>query len=532
MNKLKVCMILLLIVPMMSGCSKKNDLSLNQESIEYGSDIEKIELFSYKGKALKPKLSININSKEVGTYIVMATYEKDNITKDIKVVDNEVPLIELNQSKNEVFEIPVSYEYDLKGNIKKISDKVDGKIKNIDVVSKDEYDKDKSDADENKAKINKRYFKTQDDLDKIKDEKREKSQYAIVSSQIDTEKVGEYEVNILAVDYNFNTTECVYKVKVVDAKEVDSKKLASGAMKTSGDSNKKASGNSTVKVGKTDNPSSVSTSNKIAKAALARVGQSFWCDELCSQALVDAGVLTGDKNHFPGGFLALSTYDSIGKKISKNQLESGDIIYYNNAGSGKKHVAVYVGNNKAVHGGFNGKVVLASVNVGAGPTRYLRMPDHFTWDEAYKMVFGYNPYVGEKPSNVGGANPNIDYYIERTATKDGQSFLIKGKNVDTDAVDSVIDQFLDGKFNSDTFVSKLKGLGCTVDVSGQVIPQDTWYERKFSTDQGNYVIRGINVSNKTQEALDEVMLDFMFDDIDEATFISKVKALGCTVTKN
>ena len=68
-------------------------------------------------------------------------------------------------------------------------------------------------------------------------------------------------------------------------------------------------------------------------------------------------------------------------------------------------------------------------------------------------------------------------------------------------------------------------------MSGKRSNQDTWYERKFSTDQGNYVIKGTNVSKKTIMALDEVMLDFMFENIDEATFISKVKALGCTVTK-
>lgn len=534
MKKIKIVLVMMLLTCLISGCSTNKGLVLNEDTIEYGEDISKVELFKYDGKVVTPKLSMDIDTKVVGTYKVTATYEEETITKDIKVVDNEVPQIEFNQGIDKSYEIPFGYEFDLKANIKKVTDKVDGDITNISVVKKEEYEKVKTDSDSYKKELSERIFKTNEELESAKESKKEKNSYVVVYSDIDTKEAKEYQVNILAVDSNFNITEQTYKVKVLEKdKKASDDKLAIGSKKGSSEkASTTKSSKSSVGIDKTESTKSVSTSNKVAKAALARVGQSLWCDELCSKALEDAGVLTGDKSHFPGGVIALSCYESIGKKISKSQLKAGDIIYYNNAGAGVGHVAVYVGNNKAVHGGSKGKVVLGGVNIGDGPAFYLRMPAKFTWDEAFEMVFGFSPSSGESASNPGGKNPNVDVYTERNVTKDNEKFSIEGKNIDVNALDALIKQFLNSQVNRDTFVSKVKGLGCKIDskvLETPPVSQDVSYESKVTINDDVYIIRGVNVN---QDAVDSVIRSFMLEEIDEPTFYQKAKELGCTVTKN
>lgn len=58
---------------------------------------------------------------------------------------------------------------------------------------------------------------------------------------------------------------------------------------------------------------------------------------------------------------------SLGRTVGQAEAQPGDLIYYANGGGGMAHIAVYVGNGMAVHGGFNGSTVLYSVNVGSGP---------------------------------------------------------------------------------------------------------------------------------------------------------------------
>lgn len=48
--------------------------------------------------------------------------------------------------------------------------------------------------------------------------------------------------------------------------------------------------------------------------------------------------------------------------------QPGDLIYYDDAGAGAPHIAVYVGNGQAVHGGWKGgTTVEASAYIGSGP---------------------------------------------------------------------------------------------------------------------------------------------------------------------
>ncbi|MGO4806266.1 NlpC/P60 family protein [Arthrobacter sp. 2MCAF15] len=97
----------------------------------------------------------------------------------------------------------------------------------------------------------------------------------------------------------------------------------------------------------------------IAAAAYAQIGVSQDCTALATNALAAAGI---HYHGWPAGYL------SLGRTVSAAEARPGDLAYYQNGGVGMAHIAVYVGNGMAVHGGWNGgTTALYSVNVGSGP---------------------------------------------------------------------------------------------------------------------------------------------------------------------
>ena len=97
----------------------------------------------------------------------------------------------------------------------------------------------------------------------------------------------------------------------------------------------------------------------IAAAAYAQIGVAQDCTALATNALAAAGI---HSHGWPAGYL------SLGRTVSAGEARPGDLAYYQNGGVGMAHIAVYVGNGMAVHGGWNGgTTALYSVNVGSGP---------------------------------------------------------------------------------------------------------------------------------------------------------------------
>jgi cell wall-associated NlpC family hydrolase len=97
----------------------------------------------------------------------------------------------------------------------------------------------------------------------------------------------------------------------------------------------------------------------VAAAAYAQIGVSQDCTALATNALAAAGI---NFHGWPAGYL------SLGRTVSAAEAKPGDLAYYQNGGMGMAHIAVYVGNGMAVHGGWNGgTTALFSVNVGSGP---------------------------------------------------------------------------------------------------------------------------------------------------------------------
>lgn len=106
-------------------------------------------------------------------------------------------------------------------------------------------------------------------------------------------------------------------------------------------------------------PSSSGVAAGIASAAYAQLGVSQDCTMLVTNALAAVGI-----NHHGWP----DSYFSLGSQVSASQAQPGDLVYYADGGTGMAHIAVYVGNGQAIHGGWEGgQTVLASVNVGSGP---------------------------------------------------------------------------------------------------------------------------------------------------------------------
>lgn len=104
-------------------------------------------------------------------------------------------------------------------------------------------------------------------------------------------------------------------------------------------------------------PASSDVGAIVASAALAQLGVAQDCTALVSNALAAAGIY---HHGWPASYMALGT-------ITTNPVP-GDLIYYGNAGAGVPHIAVYIGNGQAVHGGWNGgTTAVFKANIGSGP---------------------------------------------------------------------------------------------------------------------------------------------------------------------
>ncbi|SDS32999.1 Cell wall-associated hydrolase, NlpC family [Agrococcus carbonis] len=93
----------------------------------------------------------------------------------------------------------------------------------------------------------------------------------------------------------------------------------------------------------------------IADAALAQVGVSQDCVALVRRAIAAAGLT----------YTGMNNLSSLGPQIPRSQASPGDIIYYANGGTGRAHIGIYIGGDRAVHGGWSGyNTVVAGVDIG------------------------------------------------------------------------------------------------------------------------------------------------------------------------
>ncbi|MHA7172795.1 LysM peptidoglycan-binding domain-containing protein [Arthrobacter monumenti] len=117
----------------------------------------------------------------------------------------------------------------------------------------------------------------------------------------------------------------------------------------------------TVSSNVTEIPSS-STNAAILESAKSQLGAIQDCTVLGEQALKAAGV-SGVGDESPESLM------SYGTPVSNPQ--PGDFVLYADGGAGVPHNAIYIGDGKAIHSGWEGnQTVVESVDIGSGPSFY------------------------------------------------------------------------------------------------------------------------------------------------------------------
>ena len=97
-------------------------------------------------------------------------------------------------------------------------------------------------------------------------------------------------------------------------------------------------------------------------AALAQVGDAQDCTALVERALRAIGYSVGDAG--------VEGFNGFGEVITSGAYAPGDILVW----PGQPHVAIYIGNGQAVHGGYNGSTVVADYrSMGQTPAYVVRL---------------------------------------------------------------------------------------------------------------------------------------------------------------
>lgn len=117
-------------------------------------------------------------------------------------------------------------------------------------------------------------------------------------------------------------------------------------------------------------PAAVAPSGRaeaIVNAARAQIGRAQDCTMLVTNALAAVGIKFHGWPH---------EYYSLGYAVSAAEAMPGDLIYYANGGGGMAHIALYIGNGRAIHGGYNGNQTIewtANVPAPATAAQYIRL---------------------------------------------------------------------------------------------------------------------------------------------------------------
>ena len=292
---------------------------LSARVVEYGTDnydtrnvIENIQ------NGIIKEYTKDIDTTQVGTQQVTFEIGKEDVVKKfstaIEVVDTKKPIIEFKQQEVKIY---VGTNYDVKNNIKSVIDEIDGNIEYKEVV-----------ATENETGI--------ENEDKIE----EKKYYYTISTNLNVNEAGQYDVNITAYDKNGNETVETYKIKVI---EKPKPKVYTYASNYTG-------------------PATVDTSS-IVSTALSFVGYRYVASGESPSIGFDCSGLVKYVYSLHGKYLAHgTTYQSTsGYGVSRSEMAPGDIIIWSTLSNNyPTHAAIYIGNDQMVHAANPGQGVIVS----------------------------------------------------------------------------------------------------------------------------------------------------------------------------
>lgn len=319
------------------------------QDIEYGTTNfdAKTLIENHEGEIITPEVDTTKLGKQTLEFKVTKENQTKTFKKTINVVDTIAPEIELS---SESITIQAGEEYNPQDLITTVSDPADGELAK---VSEEEAQTLEKDITENKQSLvtdpvapvaaassladtttpsanEVTPLEAKVETQQAPQPKEVKSFYT-VTGEVDTQTPGDYEVVVKAIDKAGNETSKTITVNVKAKK--DTKPVEKPSEKV---------------VAQSDVPANAE-GNSIVEAAIAQIGVRQSCTALVSNALAAVGI---NFHGYP------SEYISLGTVVSEADAQPGDIIYYDNAGAGTPHVAIYIGGGRAIHGGWTGNTTV------------------------------------------------------------------------------------------------------------------------------------------------------------------------------
>ncbi len=322
---------IVLVILMLVGCSRELNVIANDDIvIEYGDDLSDDVVIAQGSDEISIKDIQGFDNMAVGKQTVTITFTDGEIDKEIdvylEVKDTKGPEIKIKEDKIEIEE---GNDIDLIANVS-CRDEVDGDIK-------------------------------------YHEEKITKDGFNIDLTDFDKDIPGTYEIKVIAYDRNGNQDEGSFEVTVLEKPEP----IIETPIKETTKAPEQAP---------TPSLEPVVSDSPIVKAALAEVGGHNNCSGLAEIAInaVGKSAWTTDRIDVDGGYYTMSklspeNFVELGQSINISDMRPGDILYYADGGAGVSHVAVYIGNDEAVHGGWMGdNIVVETINIGSGVTGVYR----------------------------------------------------------------------------------------------------------------------------------------------------------------
>ena len=283
----------------------KLDVSFKEiKAIEYGTaDYDPMDLVENIPCGEIVSYTESVDTKSMGKKELEYVVKKDDVYKVVKVeaevVDTKKPDIEIDKDK---IEIELGNNYNAKDNISSVVDQVDGELEYVD-----------KDKDDNIS-------------------------YYTVTTDLNTDVAGSYEVNVKAVDVNGNVSEKKFTVDVVKKEEPVVEETTEVE-------------NSSVEVVNNNAQATVDTSS-VVSAAQSFLGYRYTYGGASPDVGFDCSGFVYYIYSLFGKNVGRSTAQLIynGTGVSKDSMQPGDIILWDTSfGNTPTHAALYIGNGMMIH---------------------------------------------------------------------------------------------------------------------------------------------------------------------------------------
>ena len=169
------------------------------------------------------------------------------------------------------------------------------------------------------------------------------------------DEIGEYTINIIASDASSNISSDVLSVKVISKEDFFNLKDEKVQELIAADDTQREKLREEMRV--MTNANSQEVYSEIEFLAESYIGMRGYCNEVADAFLEE--YLGHDVNVF-------DTHS-----ITKEEAKPGDLVEYADGGKGFWHVAVYLSNDMALHGNWNGTTVISSIWVQGATAPYF-----------------------------------------------------------------------------------------------------------------------------------------------------------------